>query len=136
MPGLKNERGSFMSAFKAYRLVTAADTDPASVTEKINAGAIVKEAKGNQLVAQIVVPATVTQYTIKVYGDAGEDITPPGGYPTNSTRWSIIDGLTGRTESSFITITNFPAVSNIKILITDVTGSLGAGAHILYSITP
>ena len=146
MPGKKNQRGSFISDAKLLREVTEVDTGPNAVAEFINA-ASVTEAQHNTLHVAVIVPSSIESYTIALYSD------PVDSMPTRSpieitnkalvkdgttaeARWALVDGLTDRIGSSFITVEAFYPAKKVKVLIEDVVGDFSGGSvFILYGIS-
>lgn len=127
MPGKRGQgQMTLMLPWVPYRTVTAADSSGAG-TAAI-AAAVVDEinmsdcdvAVGNRLDAQVIMPSTVTSYSIELWTTMSKNI------PGVSNPWARQDQLLGRTTSSIMT-TKEVICGFAKVLITNVVGNFSGG---------
>lgn len=129
--GKLTHHGTYVEMPKLYRTITIADTNGAAAIEAIPEMLDMEHRQWmhlNVLHIQTIVPATVTAYTVEVWGTVDESVTP--ALTAGAERWSKITEFTGLSRSSVQTLFNV-LPGKLKVLVTNVTGALGTGAKVI-----
>jgi hypothetical protein len=141
-------RGTFMSDAELYRVLLSADSNNAaaingipefidmsknpSIGKDLNVEQNVRYTKDNLLHIQVIVPPEITKYDVEVWGTMDGQLVTPLPIPNDGRKWSVIDTMINRPFSTFFTIPSVPH-GEVKIIITNVTGSFALPVYILCS---